>query len=176
MHLRMNTKIVQEGENTALRLHASAVLAHDFGTKKLQDTIDLMFYLLKQEKDGVALAAPQIGLSQRIFVLSPHIFKNPRVEQLVYINPHFIKKSRKCKLMQEGCLSVRWLYGDVSRHEQVIVEAQDIHGNVFQRGASGLLAQIFQHETDHLNGKLFIDTAVNLERLPDEQIQNIKNS
>lgn len=172
----MESRIVQEGESPALRSISSEVTTAEFGTDELKSITDMMFFLLKREKDGVALAAPQMGLAKRIFVVSPQIFKKPANEQLVYINPRFLKKSKGKAFMQEGCLSVRWLYGDVERYEQVIVEAQDITGRKFQRGASGLLAQIFQHEMDHLDGTLFIDKASNLERLSDDHIEQIKNS
>ncbi len=71
--------------------------------------------------------------------------------------------------MEEGCLSVRWLYGQVPRSVKVSLEASDITGKKFRVGASGLLAQVFQHETDHLNGVLFIDTAENVEDIPPEK-------
>ncbi len=70
------------------------------------------------------------------------------------------------KKMPEGCLSVRWLYGKVRRSSKALIRAFDEHGNLFTRGGSGLLSQIFQHEIDHLNGILFIDTAENIEDIP----------
>ena len=87
----------------------------------------------------------------------------------VFINPEIIKRSRQKSILQEGCLSVRWFYGDVKRNEKVTIRAYDDMGNKVSRGASGLLAQIFQHETDHLNGILFIDTARNLKEIPPEK-------
>ncbi len=84
---------------------------------------------------------------------------------LVCINPTLIKLSKQKKKVPEGCLSVRWLYGNVLRAEKATVEAYDEHGKKFTRGGSGLLAQIFQHETDHLNGILFIDTAEDVEEM-----------
>lgn len=172
----MESRIVQEGESPALRSSASEIDMNDFGTDELKTTVEMMFYLLRREKDGVALAAPQVGLAKRIFVVSPQVFKKPSSEQLVYINPRLLKKSKSKSYMQEGCLSVRWLYGDVERYEQVIIEAHDVQGKKFQRGASGLLAQIFQHEMDHLDGTLFIDKAKNVERLSDDHIEQLKNS
>ena len=71
--------------------------------------------------------------------------------------------------MPEGCLSVRWLYGKVSRAEKARVRAYDENGKIFEVGGSGLLAQVFQHETDHLNGILFSDTAVDLREMPPEK-------
>jgi peptide deformylase len=80
----------------------------------------------------------------------------------VYVNPEFSKKSRKRVHMDEGCLSVRGKYGTTLRFERATVRAKDEHGNVFERGAGGLLAQAFQHEIDHLDGILFIDQATDL--------------
>ena len=71
--------------------------------------------------------------------------------------------------VDEGCLSVRWLYGKVERAEKITVRAYDENGKPFTMGASGLLAQAFQHEIDHLNGILFIDKATDLkEMIPEE--------
>ena len=68
--------------------------------------------------------------------------------------------------MEEGCLSVRWLYGKVRRSEKATIRAYDEHGKRFTLGASGLIAQAFQHETDHLEGVLFVDKADHLEDVP----------
>ena len=88
------------------------------------------------------------------------------MEDLVFINPEIINLSKKKRKMEEGCLSVRWLYGQVNRHEKVTIKAYDENGKLMTVGASGLLAQIFQHEIDHLNGILFIDKAENVRDLP----------
>ncbi len=136
-------------------------------------------------EDGLALAAPQIGESVRIFVVSGRFFPpksngeevgRPREREkavapgpdMVFINPVIIKTSARKKKMEEGCLSVRWLYGDVGRYDKATITAHDEYGKKFTRGASGLLAQVFQHETDHLNGTLFIDTATNIRDVPPE--------
>ena len=76
--------------------------------------------------------------------------------------------------MEEGCLSVRYLYGKVSRANQATIEAYDEKGKKFQRGGTGLLAKIFQHEVDHLNGILFIDKAKNLEEIPPKLVKKTK--
>jgi peptide deformylase len=152
---------------------------------------------LKSQNDGVALAAPQIGYSLQIFVVSGKIFsadfsragslsastdaalplgssacETPRSgnfaeKDMVFINPKISKLSREKEWMPEGCLSVRWLYGKSFRSKKATVTAYDENGKKFTRGASGLLAQIFQHETDHLKGILFIDHAKDIkEELP----------
>src|SRR3990167_7584579 len=95
-------------------------------------------------------------------------------KDLVFINPEIIKLSKKKYWAPEGCLSVRWLYGKVFRADKATVRAYNENGERFTRGASGLLAQIFQHEIDHLNGILFIDTAKDLEELNPEEMK--KNS
>ena len=83
----------------------------------------------------------------------------------IYINPVLVKTSKKTKMLSEGCLSVRWKYGKVKRSTQATVRAYDENGKQFTKGGSGLMAQIFQHETDHLKGVLFTDTAINLEEI-----------
>jgi peptide deformylase len=91
-------------------------------------------------------------------------------EDSVYINPVMKKMSKSKKMVEEGCLSVRYLYGKVNRSTKATIEAYDENGNKFTKGGSGLLAQIFQHEYDHLNGILFIDKAKGLEEIPPKQI------
>ncbi len=126
-----------------------------------------MKQLMHKEADAVAIAAPQIGELLRIFVVSGNDFVAEKIENdelgsskiatppdQVFINPEIIKRSRKELWLEEGCLSVRWLYGKVKRAEKVMIRAYDENGNLFTRGASGLLAQVFQHETDHLEGIL----------------------
>lgn len=87
---------------------------------------------------------------------------------VVFINPRILKHSRKTEWMEEGCLSVRYLYGKVKRSEKVLITATNENGVEFEMGGSGLLAQIFQHETDHLDGTLFIDKAKDLQDIPPE--------
>ncbi len=165
------SKIIQNGDKV-LRMEAESVDPKMFGSKKLLAILKDMAKTANAEQDAVAIAAPQIGVSLRIFVITDRvreIIKSPDLP-LIYINPTIIKQSKDKKAMEEGCLSVRWLYGKVRRSSRVTIEAFDESGNKFTRGASGLLAQIFQHETDHLDGILFIDTAKNLrEMLPENQ-------
>lgn len=88
-------------------------------------------------------------------------------KDLIFINPKISKLSKEKAWLPEGCLSVRWLYGRTLRSKKATATAYDENGKKFTRGASGLLAQIFQHETDHLNGILFIDHAKEVrEELP----------
>jgi len=174
----MTTAIVQEGDDV-LRDSAKAVPVKDISSKKIQDTIQDMKDALAPHDDGVAIAAPQIGVSLRIFVVSGHVFdpealandtkSKKTYEDMVFINPVIIKQSKKKESMPEGCLSVRWKYGDVRRSIRATVEAYNEKGEKFTRGASGLLAQIFQHEVDHLDGVLFIDKAKDVQEIPPEE-------
>lgn len=182
--------IVQQ-EAPVLRSVAEPVNPKDFGSKSLAKIIADMKKALEQEPDGVAIAAPQIGVPLRIFVVSHRAFtyedahgdhRNPDEEagtttktheDMVFINPVITKLSRKKVWLTEGCLSVRWLYGEVHRADKATVRAYDEQGRAFTRGGSGLMAQIFQHETDHLNGTLFIDTARHLERMSEEEREHI---
>ncbi|MFZ2072262.1 MAG: peptide deformylase [Minisyncoccia bacterium] len=167
-------KIVQK-EDKVLRQNAKEILVKEIQTPKIQKIIKEMSASLKSQNDGVAIAAPQIGYSLRIFVVSGKIFdkdfirgeglpteKKQVPKDLIFINPKISKLSREKEWLPEGCLSVRWLYGKTYRSKKATVTAYDENGKKIMRGASGLLAQIFQHETDHLNGTLFIDHAKDL--------------
>ncbi len=177
--------ITQEGA-PVLRTRAPSVKISDITEKSVQSVIKRMQEELSHHDDGVAIAAPQIGESLRIFVVSRKVFaltkegKLPEDEEmsadaaknlkdLVCINPKIVKLSKKRRWVPEGCLSVRWKYGETHRAEKATIEAYDEFGKKFVRGGSGLLAQIFQHETDHLDGVLFVDHARHIEEIvPDE--------
>lgn len=167
--------IVQKG-NDVLRKLAAPVPIASITSKTIQNDIKKMHEALAEQHDGIALAAPQIDISKRIFVISPKAFKEYTNQPLVFINPVLIKKSKEKKWLDEGCLSVRWWYGKTHRHKQATVEAYNEQGQKFTLGGSGLLAQIFQHEIDHLDGILFDDHATDLRELSsDEQIDYKKD-
>lgn len=163
--------IVQKGD-PVLRKIAKPILVKDITSPTIKKIIKEMQHALATQSDGVAIAAPQIGYSFRIFVVSGKIFEKnfvrgkalppeekQTVPDMICINPMITKLSKKKEWKQEGCLSVRPLWGEVERSLNATIEAYDEHGKKFTRGAGGLLAHIFQHETDHLNGILFIDHA-----------------
>ena len=164
-------EIVQE-EAEVLRQVAKPVPQAAFGGDELAKLIADMSGALEKEPDGVALAAPQVGVSWRLFIVRMDRVDVPTDPQDapamgaavvdVYINPEITKTSRRRQRSDEGCLSVRGIYGTTTRHERVTVRAQGADGKPFTRGAGGLLAQIFEHEVDHLNGVLFIDGAEDL--------------
>lgn len=172
--------IIQK-DDKVLRQTAKKVPLEQIGSSKIKDIIQNMIIALETQDDGVAIAAPQIGIPLQIFVVSKKvemILKNleegkeeekTKIKDSVYINPEIIKISRTKQILEEGCLSVRPLFGKVKRAEKATVEAYDETGKKFTRGGSGLLAQIFQHEIDHLNGILFVDKASNvIEVLPEK--------
>lgn len=183
--------IVQDGD-PVLRSIAKPVSQEDFGTKKLNEVLWQMTAALAREHDGVAIAAPQIGVPLRIFIVARGAFaieETPRKNKgettdtqaktmpehnMIAINPEIIKLSRKKVKVPEGCLSVRWLYGNTIRSEKALLRAYDENGKLFTYGGAGLVAQIFQHETDHLNGILFTDHATEIEELPPEEIAKIQ--
>ncbi len=160
-------KIVQQ-ENPVLRATAEEVDISSITKSDIQKIIKEMFEALETQKDGVALAAPQIAYSKRIFVISPQVLETNVNLPLVYINPIIIKRSKDKKNMEEGCLSCRWWYGKTKRSSRVAVKAYDENGKEFTVEGRGLVAQIFQHEIDHLNGVLFIDHAKDLKEVEPE--------
>ncbi len=162
-------------DNQILRKRAGEINVKEINSPKIRNIIKKMEKILSESENGVALAAPQIGESVRIFIVAGEVFldeKNPFPEKnkkplppIAFINPVIKKISRKTQILNEGCLSVDKIYGAIKRAEKVTIEAYDKEGKKFTRGASGLLAQIVQHEVDHLNGILFIDKAIKTERV-----------
>ncbi|MEN9338211.1 MAG: hypothetical protein RIQ41_525 [Candidatus Parcubacteria bacterium] len=165
---------IDEKPSNPLRAHSVSIKKTEFGSKDLQATILAMQQALAQEEDGVALAAPQLGISKRLFVVSPSAYEeDAKWKPLVFINPTITKASKKMEERQEGCLSVRWMYGKTKRHTSLTVEAYDMQGNKFSFGATGLIAHIFQHEIDHLDGILFIDHGYDLEEYTEEEVKSM---
>lgn len=119
-------------------------------SKKTQQFIDGMLRIMKQA-NGVGLAAPQVGVLQKIIVIAPEGMK-----PTVFVNPVIVKAEGEV-IGQEGCLSVPGLYGDVKRAEYVEVEAMDRRGREYAFELEGMPARVVQHEIDHLTGVLFID-------------------
>jgi len=111
---------------------------------------------------AVAIAAPQIGVSKRLFIVEDQSTDRDALPSFVAINPEIIKTSKKTHIVGEGCLSVPDTYGEVRRHKNVTMRALDEQGEAYERGAGGLLAQIIQHEHNHLDGILFTDIAENI--------------
>ncbi len=179
-------KIYQKGE-AVLETVAKKVPLKDISSKKIKKVVADMKQALSEHEDGIAISAPQIGVSLRIFVVSEKAFiftgqlkgevkevpigntkkttkksKKKETNDLIFINPKIIKLSKEKEWLEEGCLSVRWVYGKVLRSKKTKIRAYDEKGKRFERGGSGVMAQIFQHEVDHLNGILFTEKAKDL--------------
>jgi peptide deformylase len=122
--------------------------------------IDDMFETMYKE-DGVGLAAPQVGVSERIIVVDP---REEGVQPFALVNPERVSSSEETDRAEEGCLSIPGLKEIVERSLQVVVTGTDPDGQAVRVEAEGLLARILQHEIDHLNGVLFIDRVSPLKR------------
>ncbi len=107
-----------------------------------------------KEKEGVGLAAPQVGELKRIIVVETDYRTR---KALALINPKIIKRSREKIISTEGCLSFPDMFIDIKRSKQVTVRAKDVSGKEIEVKAEGLLARVLQHEIDHLNGTLFFE-------------------
>jgi peptide deformylase len=131
--------------------------------KIIAEMFDLMY-----EHEGVGLAANQVDLPYRLFVANQTGDPKEKDAEHVFINP-VLRKGRGQVEGEEGCLSIPEVRAPVMRSETIQVEAYDIEGNLYQGDAEGLMARILQHETDHLDGTLFID------RLGPTQLAAIKD-
>jgi peptide deformylase len=159
--------IKQKGE-PVLEKKAIAVQLDQMKSSDVQQIIKDMKATLHNTDDGVAIAAPQIGKSVRIFIIRGSVLGDRADvdnQDKIFINPEIISTSRNTEIVDEGCLSVRDIYGKIKRSTQATVRAFDEEGNEFEMGGSGLIAQIFQHETDHLDGILFTDKATDLKKI-----------
>ncbi len=155
---------------TVLRRKARAITTID---KNLQTLIDDMIETMR-EAPGVGLAAPQIGLSERIIVIE--YFEREEDEEKedapkrvwALLNPEIVKTSSETLIGVEGCLSIPGLVGEVERYASVQVRGLNRHGKPVKIKAEGWLARIFQHEIDHLNGVLFTDRAIRVWKPQDD--------
>ena len=153
-----------------LRRKAHTVTNFD---KNLQVTIEDMVETMR-DAPGVGLAAPQIGLSERLIVVEYYEreededVENAPKKVWALINPEIIKASEEKLMGVEGCLSIPNLVGEVERHAAIHVKGLNRHGKPVKIKAEGWLARIFQHEIDHLNGVLFTDRATRVWQPPQE--------
>lgn len=104
-----------------------------------------------RSREGVGIAAPQVGLLKRLIVVQME--KGPEA----FVNPEILRKSKEQEIMEEGCLCLPGLFLKIKRAKEAEIEALDINGNKIRIKTGGLLARIFQHEIDHLDGILIID-------------------
>ncbi len=156
--LTVNNKI----EEKFLRKKAADFDFSKFTKKEIQQLITDMRKTMKGA-NGVGLSANQIGLDMQLFVAElPK--ENSKPEFYAIFNPMLSKPSTKKTNLEEGCLSVPGIWGDVSRPEKITLTGFDKNQKKIKIKAIGFLAKIFQHEVDHLNGILFIDKATNLHK------------
>jgi peptide deformylase len=118
--------------------------------KLIDDMIETMY-----AAPGVGLAAPQVGVAMRLFVVDVSVGRNPK-DLMVFVNPEFIEREGM-QLEEEGCLSVPGFTATVARPARVLLRGQDRTGAEREVEGMGLLARAFQHEMDHLDGRLFVD-------------------
>jgi peptide deformylase len=149
--------IVKYGD-PVLETPAAPVTEFDDKLKKLvEDMFESMY-----EAQGVGLAAPQIGVSLHLSVIDTSFNEDPKA-RLVLANPRIISAEGK-QAGGEGCLSIPDFRENLTRSKRVTIRAQDVHGKWYEKTAEDLLARAFQHEIDHLNGKLYIHHLSSLKR------------
>jgi len=157
-----------------LRKHSAEVTEED----NIHEIAYALFETLKKA-EGIGLAAPQISLLKRVFVVdtSPLVKSDITIEKFqgVFINPAIIDKDSEKLIYREGCLSLPDIFEEVNRPEKILVRYQDLMFNTHQAELDGIKARLFQHEYDHLEGILFIDKINLLRRkLLTGKLNNIK--
>ncbi len=139
-------------EHPLLHKKSKPVQKFDFELKTLvQNMIETMY-----AAPGVGLAAVQVGVPVRVFVVDVSDEQN---EAIVFVNPKIVSRSGE-QIGFEGCLSVPGYYGKVKRSQKVLVQAWDIEGQVFEIVVEGFFARAIQHENDHLDGIVYVDKLV----------------
>ncbi|HAU66510.1 TPA: peptide deformylase [Candidatus Uhrbacteria bacterium] len=149
----MTSRPILKNPDTTLRTPSKKVVLEDINSARIQTLIDDLIETMKIE-NGIGIAAPQIGIHEQIIIV------DDGHEPVVLINPNIISRSSTMIDFEEGCLSLPGVYGIVQRHKNVEAEALDRQGNPVLIKGEGLLSVVLQHETDHLEGILFIDKVV----------------
>ncbi len=140
---------IRQYPDPALRMKAHEIESFDVDLTRLVEQLE---HLLG-DANGLGLAATQLGVLRRVFVLRP----DPDEESKVLVNPRLVQGSDERMIDDEGCLSLQGVVIPVERHERVTVEAQDPEGNDVRLELEGLPARVAQHELDHLDGILILD-------------------
>ena len=153
-------------EKLKIVLHPNPVLrAKAAPIKEVTDEIRAVaarMLQLSHEAPGLGLAAPQVGLSWRMFIMTPT--QEPK-DDLVFINPVLSDPSRDLVDYEEGCLSLPKIYGEIRRPKGITIDAINIQGEPFRMTSDDLPARIWQHEFDHLEGVLIIDKMTPLDKM-----------
>ncbi len=156
----MKLRLYIEGKDPEVRQPSRAVTTEELHTSAFQQFCnDLVSQM--EESQGMGIAAPQVGNCIRVFVVNGEYLDEPS-DHLVCINPRLTLFSKKTSVLDQGCLSVPGMYGPVRRPAKVRMKALSRDGKRIDIMAKGILAQILQHEYDHLDGVLFIDKAEGL--------------
>jgi len=171
----MAIRQIIQPDNPILRKKAHKVTSFD---RKFQQLVDDMIETMR-EAPGVGLAAPQVAVSQRVIVVqlsddeqSREAYGKDAGVLYVLANPEIVKASREKVEGVEACLSIPGYFGRVERHEKVTVKGLDRYGQPMRVKAEGWLARVFQHEIDHLDGRLFIDIASEIwEHRPEDEAE-----
>lgn len=130
---------------------------------ELRSTVSQMFELMYEAK-GVGLAANQVALPLRVFIMNPNGEAESTDDEYVFINPEILDRQGSAE-GEEGCLSLPGVYGQVRRAEKIVVEAFDLDGRSFEMTLNELPGRVVQHETDHLDGVMFIERMTDTARL-----------
>lgn len=152
-------QIVQYG-HPVLRWKAKPIQSIN---NELRSVVSEMFELMYAAK-GIGLAANQVGLPLRFFIVNVTADPAEKDEEIVFLNPR-IRRRKGTTTGEEGCLSLPGLYANVDRAEEIVVEAYDLEGEGFEMDLDELPARVVQHETDHLDGVLFVDRLAPDDRL-----------
>lgn len=153
----MNLRIHIEGTDPEVRQQSRTVATDELRSAKFQQFCDDLVAAM-EKAEGMGIAAPQVGRCVRVFVVNGEYLDEPSAH-MVCINPRLTSFSKKTSVLDQGCLSVPGVYGPVRRPAKVRMKAIGRDGKRIDMMAKGILAQILQHEYDHLEGVLFIDKA-----------------
>lgn len=164
----MTTLEVLKMGNPGLRTVCKKVVETDICSDEFQTFLKDMVNTMR-EKNGVGIAAPQVGVSKRVFAME--VANNPRYPGrdsfplVIIINPEIRILSNDTLDSWEGCLSIPGIRGQLKRAEHIELSGVDSHGNLYREQLTGFPAIVAQHEMDHLNGILFIDRMTDLKTL-----------
>lgn len=158
----MEMRVVTEPGNE-LRVRSSEVPASDLGSERIR-TLASELILKMEEENGCGIAAPQVGIHERVIIV------DPGTGPTAYVNPEIVERSFRTFSFEEGCLSVPGVWGMVKRHRAVTLKAFDVDGKEVTVKTEGFEAVIFQHEIDHLDGVLFIDRVEKFTKPPKQPL------
>ena len=146
-------KIITINEKSEEKFLRQTTKPFDFSLHSREEIRELIKEMraIMEKSDGIGLAANQVGLDYQMFVA--------QVDGKFYavFNPEIAKSSKETEVLEEGCLSIPGVYDEVKRPDRVVLQGYDKNGKKLKIKAWGLLARVFQHEVDHLNGKVFLD-------------------